>query len=106
MTETKPKRRWFRFLDSRLAVGDGIAALAVGWWLDHLTNRKATQNVVYNLKYAAAESVCEMLQRRFFADDVHVIVGPTADAVFVRAPNLQADIKARISLIDAANMTK
>ena len=88
MTETKPKRRWFRFSIRDVLLVTAIVALAVGWWLDHLTNRKATQNVVYNLKYAVAESVCEMLQRRFFADDVHVIVGPTADAVFVRAQRI------------------
>lgn len=35
MTESKPKRRWFRFSIRDLLLVTAIAALAVGWWLDH-----------------------------------------------------------------------
>jgi hypothetical protein len=41
MTEAKPKRRWFRFSIRDLLLLTVIAALAVGWWLDH---RRITRN--------------------------------------------------------------
>jgi hypothetical protein len=35
MTETKPKRVWFRFSIRDLLWLTAVVALAVGWWLDH-----------------------------------------------------------------------
>jgi hypothetical protein len=41
MTETKPKRRWFKFSIRDLLLMTAIVAVSVGWWLDHraLINR-------------------------------------------------------------------
>ena len=36
MTETKPKRRWFRFSIRDLLLSFIVIALALGWWVDHL----------------------------------------------------------------------
>jgi len=35
MTDTKPKRRWFRFSIRDLLLLTVIVAIATGWWLDH-----------------------------------------------------------------------
>ena len=35
MTETKPKRRWFRFSIRDLLLVTAIVALIIGWRLDH-----------------------------------------------------------------------
>ena len=48
MTETKPKRRWFRFSIRDLLLIIVIAALAAGWWFDHQRiNRLAVQQWEY-----------------------------------------------------------
>jgi hypothetical protein len=35
MTETKPKRRWFRFSIRDLLWLTVVVAIGLGWWLDH-----------------------------------------------------------------------
>jgi hypothetical protein len=35
MTETKPKRRWFRFSIRDLLWLTVVVGMAIGWWLDH-----------------------------------------------------------------------
>ena len=54
MTETKPKRRWFRFSIRDLLLLTVIAALTVGWWLDHrkLTKDNPIQLSMYYLRHA------------------------------------------------------
>jgi hypothetical protein len=41
MTESKPKRRWFRFSIRDILLTTTIIALVAGWWLDH---RRITRN--------------------------------------------------------------
>ena len=40
MTETKPKRRWFRFSIRDLLLVTAIVALSIGWWVDHRQLKK------------------------------------------------------------------
>jgi len=87
MSETKPNRRWFRFSIRDLLLITLIAALAIGWWLDHrkLTKANSGEYAVYYLKYANAKAVSGALQQ-LFASDVSVTSDARLNAILVRGP--------------------
>jgi hypothetical protein len=106
MTETKPKRRWFRFSIRDLLLLTVIAALTIGWRLDHrkLTKDNSIGFSVYYLRYAHAKDIVGTLQRAYAGDsDVNLFPEVNKNAVIARAPALQLDtIATLLNQLDVA----
>jgi hypothetical protein len=69
MTETKPKRRWFRFSIRDLLLLTAIIAIATGWWLDHrrltgidIASERSTANPVMTASSVASENCSFMAE--------------------------------------------
>jgi hypothetical protein len=106
MSETKPKRRWFRFSIRDLLLLTVIAALSVGWWLDHrkLTKDNSIQVSVYYLRHIDANQARGTLLQTYAGDsDVGITIDMRQYALVVRAPaKCQAEIDLLLKQLDVA----
>jgi type II secretory pathway component GspD/PulD (secretin) len=94
MSETKPKRRWFSFSIRDLLLLTVIAALAVGWWLDHrkLTKDNSAQFTIFYLRYADAKVVGGTLQKLFAGNsDMEIAADGKLNAIIAHGPAKQLD---------------
>lgn len=79
----------FRFSIRDLLLLTVIAALAIGWWLDHrkLTKENEVGFSIYYLRYVDASTVCGSLQKLFAgSSDITLTSDSRNNAIFVRGP--------------------
>src|SRR5262245_59533300 len=84
-----------------------IAALAVGWWLDHRALVEQPRVVVYPIKTTSADMVAKILQVMTNAhDDVRLSVDERNNSVVVSArPAQQAVIRDLIVKLEAGQLS-
>ena len=88
MTETKPKRRWFRFSIRDLLWLTVLMAVLIAWWLDHreLTTQKMYKISFYNLQNIDAKVASEILVKTYsLIPDVRISVDTRNNAILVSA---------------------
>ena len=98
MTETKPKRRWFRFSIRDILLTTAIIALVAGWWLDH---RRITRNANLESMILKDPTIvrlqCKIFDLDFARDSNWQIQAPKAAiaSIDARAADLQKEIDYR-----------
>ena len=115
MTETKPKRRWFRFTIRDLLWLTALAAVFVAWWLDHRTQHNRYQVLIndqptvvgYQIRKADPESVVNTLKTILAgAPDVRLAADTKGKHVVAIAHDSQhAVIRALIIKLDVSPVT-
>ena len=100
MTDSKPKRRWFSFSIRDLLLVTVIAALAIGWWLDHRVQVDRYQSLLSQTKIAAypiagdVNKVLKALQAHMAGiSDVKLAIDTNTDSIVaIAGPDQQAVI--------------
>ena len=113
MSETKPKRRWFRFSIRDLLLLTVIVGLATGWWLDHReqVNRFEAMNgplkiEVYPITVADPNAVLKVLQIALTGvPDVRLLVDTKSNFLVAQAPpKEQAIIRGLVGQLEGKNV--
>jgi hypothetical protein len=110
MTETKPKRRWFRFSIRDLLLSTVIAALTIGWWLDHrnLTRESSPVLTVYHVRHVDPKTISASLWKIYSGNPgVQISVDPRTSIIIAKAPaRQQREVAAILTELDVPIATQ